>query len=143
MKTMKPIAAQSRLEAVDLPPQAAQAIHRLMTESAGIRTYMGSVQDARVALWHYFRTGLLRVRREGNTDVLGEEGGYRLLREEAEGGRVRYAMEKQGGWRTYLDEDEGDLEEAACHLGWHYLLYWQPEGYDGSAAEPVPGNVRW
>ena len=140
---MKTIAAQNRPEAADLPPQAAQAIHRLMTESAGLRTYMGSVQDARVALWHYFRTGLLRVRREGNTDVLGEEGGYRLLREQAEGGRVRYAMEKQGGRRTYLDEDEGDLEEAACHLGWHYLLFWQPEGYDGSAAEPVPGNMRW
>ena len=140
---MKTIAAQNRPEAVDLPPQAAQAIHRLMTESAGMRTYMGSVQDARVALWHYFRTGLLRVRREGNTDVLGEEAGYRLLREEAEGGRVRYAMEKQCGRRTYLEEDEGDLEEAACHLGWHYLLCWQPEGYVGSAAEPVPGNVRW
>ena len=140
---METTAAQNRPGAVDLPPQAAQAIHRLMEESDSLRTYMGSIQDARVALWHYFRTGLLRVRREGNTDVLGEEGGYRLLREEEEGGQVRYAIEKQGGWRTYLDEDEGDLEEAACHMSWHYLLFWQPEGYDDSAPEFVPGNVRW
>jgi hypothetical protein len=88
-----------------------------------------SLVAARNALWGWFRAGQLRIRREGDTDVLGVVDDYRLIRVSDCHG-VRYAIETPGGKRYYPHEED-DPEEMASHLKWHYLLYAKPDDSDG------------
>lgn len=127
---------------VEVPADVAQAVHRLLMPLwlGGDDPHIScGCVEARDALWHWFRTGRLRVCRSGDADVLGVVGEYRLLRVPA-GGGVRFAIEEGGGERYYQDEE--DIEEMACILNWHYLLFVKPDDPDAAGGPLLPETVR-
>lgn len=128
--------------AVEIPEEVAQAVHRLLMPlwlgGDDPQNSAGCV-EARDALWHWFRTGRLRVCRSGDADVLGVVGKYKLLRVPA-GSGVRFAIEGSGGKRYYQDEE--DIEEMACILNWHYLLFEKPDDPDAAGGPLLPETVR-
>lgn len=129
--------------AIDVPEEVAQALHRILSRLWNWPNEhpfrLSSFVEARDALWYWFRTGRLRVCRDGNADVLGVVEKYRLIRI-PEGDVVRFAIEVSSGERCYQDDD--DIEEMACILNWHYLLFREPEDPSAAGSPFLPETVR-
>ena len=126
----------SERQAVELPAEMAQAIHRILCRQMVADSDM--LAEARDSLWHCFRTGRLRICRDGNNDVLGIVDHYRLLRI-VEGEETRFAIETEKGERYF---DGEDAEEMACHLNWYYLLFWEPDDIDAAGSPLTKDTVR-
>jgi hypothetical protein len=131
--------------AIEVPEEVAQALHRILSRLWNWPNQHpfshSSFVEARDALWYWFRTGRLRVCRDGNADVLGVVENYRLLRIR-EGEVVRFAIEVSNGERCYQDDVDDAIEEMACILNWHYLLFCEPEDPSAAGSPFLPEIVR-
>lgn len=137
------VGVDSSDDAVEIPEEVAQALHRLLSRLWGGQDYpfsLSSFIGARDSLWYWFRTGRLRICRSGDADVLGVVGEYKLLRV-ATGDDVRYAIEVSGGKRHYQSRED-DFQEMACILSWHYLFFNKPDEPKAAGDPLLPETVR-